>query len=771
MKFRSHINEKAVYRGINSAVLACVCLFTPEALLGFSSVTFGNVIVMGVVLAFLSGMFFLKTRGRILCLLTVSVVFGVSMAVIGMETGIAFLRSYLQWCSGSKIPNPEWLPGCQLTQTALLTAVCYLFQTVSERFILLRGGLACGCVGVMLGCLFLRKEVSKYEVAFLILYAIIVYVEWLQKHWKKTRSGGLKEQMVWISPFLAIYLLLLTFMPVSETPYGWEWARKIGHHFKETFLIVSQNLLRGGREDFGVSLSGFSEEGGLGDGFRNDDHEVMGLQGQGTLVTNVYLTGKVYDRFDGRQWFQGKQDEERERIVDTMETLYAVRRLDSKYQKDYLYETKLKIRYEFFNTRYVFAPLKMKAIQSSQSDFSYVYEGSDLRLPKQKGYGTEYEVDFFQLNMGEELFEHLLQTRQEPNEQVWEYIAGEYEEALGRKMTLQMLEEHRKRIYDDYLEEIRLSQETRGYLDHMIGDARTDMEKLQAIERELSSFTYTSMPGKLPESIGSAEEFLEYFLLESKEGYCTYFATAFVLLARAEGIPARYAQGFCVPMGESGFATVLSNMAHSWPEVYMEGVGWIPFEPTPGYGRLRYTPWKVRNRNEVLSYEEEEELDEEEEEIVVSVDQEPDVVPEEEENTARMWFIRLLALGIPALLTGYGLVLLLDYLLCACKYKKMGTEEKFKTQVRRNIRILSWLGLVRGNRETLQEMCERGKSVMGEAPLQFIEDYESVIYGDKHVGEELLESVKESQGQLLGLVREEKGWRYGYYWLKLWLVR
>lgn len=308
-------------------------------------------------------------------------------------------------------------------------------------------------------------------------------------------------------------------------------------------------------------------------------------------------------------------------------------------------------------------------------------------------------------------------------------------------------------------------------MDHMIGDARTDMEKLQAIERELSSFTYTSMPGKLPESIGSAEEFLEYFLLESKEGYCTYFATAFVLLARAEGIPARYAQGFCVPMGESGFATVLSNMAHSWPEVYMEGVGWIPFEPTPGYGRLRYTPWKVRNRNEVLSYEEEEELDEEEEEIVVSVDQEPDVVPEEEENTARMWFIRLLALGIPALLTGYGLVLLLDYLLCACKYKKMGTEEKFKTQVRRNIRILSWLGLVRGNRETLQEMCERGKSVMGEAPLQFIEDYESVIYGDKHVGEELLESVKESQGQLLGLVREEKGWRYGYYWLKLWLVR
>lgn len=36
---------------------------------------------------------------------------------------------------------------------------------------------------------------------------------------------------------------------------------------------------------------------------------------------------------------------------------------------------------------------------------------------------------------------------------------------------------------------------------------------------------------------------------------------------------------------------VLSNSAHSWVEAYMEGIGWIPFEPTPEFYEGRYTPW------------------------------------------------------------------------------------------------------------------------------------------------------------------------------------
>lgn len=98
------------------------------------------------------------------------------------------------------------------------------------------------------------------------------------------------------------------------------------------------------------------------------------------------------------------------------------------------------------------------------------------------------------------------------------------------------------------------------------------------MEKELSSYTYTKNPGKLPDSIINQEDFLDYFLLESQKGYCSYFATAFVLMARAEGIPARYVEGFCVPVTTNKKMTVTANMAHAWPEVYIEGIGWLPFD-------------------------------------------------------------------------------------------------------------------------------------------------------------------------------------------------
>lgn len=767
MNIRHHINEKAVYRAVNTGILACICLFTPEALLGFSAVTVWNFLVLGIVTAFFVSVSFLKARGRVLCVLTAFVGIGISAAVIGRETSIAFLGAYLQWCSGSRIAQAEWLKGCQLMQTAAVAAGCYLVQMLSERLRMLRMGLAWGCILVLAVCLFARVELSQDIVAFMILYVIVVYVEWLQERWKKSRSGGFKEQMVWLSPFLALYVLVLSRMPAPTAPYDWQWAKQIGHQIKESFLIASQNFMRGGREDFGVSFSGFSGDGELGEGFEDDAHEVMQVQGQGSLVTNVYLIGKVYDTFDGKQWVQNYHENHQERFLDTMETLYAVRRLDGRNLKDYLSETELKIRYEFFNTRYLFAPLKAEHIRSEAPGLEYTFEGGDLLLPKTQGYGTEYYVRYYQLNMGEELFDQLLDAEQEADAQLWENIAGEYEEALGRKAASEAMEAHRQRIYDYYLDEAAVSEDVERYLEAVTEGAVTDMEKLQAIEKELSSYTYTNMPGKMPDSVTNASEFLDYFLLESKTGYCAYFATAFVLLARLEGIPARYAQGFCVPVEGSGYTAVLSNMAHAWPEVYMEGVGWIPFEPTPGYRELRYTPWKVKDRNAVIFYEEEEEEDEEDEEELLTEDSERDIMPGAagEENGSRV--IWLFALGVPALITGYLLVLASEYLLCAYRYQRMDQEGKFKTEVRKNIRVLAWLGLVRGSRETLQEMRRRGMEMLGGMQLRFIEDYESVVYGDKQVGEEMMGGVKEEREQLMALVRREKKLAYMFYRMKL----
>ncbi len=71
--------------------------------------------------------------------------------------------------------------------------------------------------------------------------------------------------------------------------------------------------------------------------------------------------------------------------------------------------------------------------------------------------------------------------------------------------------------------------------------------------------------------------------LVTKVGYCTQFATAMVMLARADGIPARFAVGFLPGTEGSGDVYhVVRSDAHAWPELWFPGLGWTRFEPTPG---------------------------------------------------------------------------------------------------------------------------------------------------------------------------------------------
>lgn len=76
--------------------------------------------------------------------------------------------------------------------------------------------------------------------------------------------------------------------------------------------------------------------------------------------------------------------------------------------------------------------------------------------------------------------------------------------------------------------------------------------------------------------------FLDSFLFEGGSGYCVHFTTAFIVLARLNGIPARYASGFLVNIPrESGEASVSGLLSHAWPEIYDGEAGWRTIEATP----------------------------------------------------------------------------------------------------------------------------------------------------------------------------------------------
>jgi transglutaminase-like putative cysteine protease len=75
---------------------------------------------------------------------------------------------------------------------------------------------------------------------------------------------------------------------------------------------------------------------------------------------------------------------------------------------------------------------------------------------------------------------------------------------------------------------------------------------------------------------------VDEFLFDYKEGYCEHFSSAFVVLMRAAGIPARvvtgYVGGYRNPIG--GYWQVRRSDAHAWAEVWLAGRGWVRFDPT-----------------------------------------------------------------------------------------------------------------------------------------------------------------------------------------------
>lgn len=108
--------------------------------------------------------------------------------------------------------------------------------------------------------------------------------------------------------------------------------------------------------------------------------------------------------------------------------------------------------------------------------------------------------------------------------------------------------------------------------------ATTPYDKAVALEQYLRTFTYNDQIEAPPPGVDA----VDYFLFDVQAGYCDYYASAFAVMARALGIPARVSAGYSQGTynAEVGAYRVLESNGHSWPEVYFPQYGWIEFEPT-----------------------------------------------------------------------------------------------------------------------------------------------------------------------------------------------
>jgi hypothetical protein len=366
---------------------------------------------------------------------------------------------------------------------------------------------------------------------------------------EKTKRNNNARFMIILS-FIAAFVLIFTY---PQTDY-----KRIAF-FEETRVMVN---------DMAYNILGIDLDGNSG----TDDDETQRQEasvGVGTgkvgQVDELYYNDKVVGKYttiaNGNiqyiSLFKARDfaDNNWERWLDTRE-------------RDYSYES---AAFEFAN-----ALIKKKSISLNEDELQLAKRFKMYSPSFTDNYGSHPQFDGpykFYIKNGN------LSAYQEMGELMKKYRTNAVFQSYDNFVKQSYLDvpAEDRMVVEDLFGKIELSDMTDkiDYINYVVGYLR-------------GNYKYTMKPGKVPEG----RSVVDYFLKESKKGYCTYFATSAAIILRSAGIPTRYCAGYVVDTrlldstDEEKYQTfeVSDNSAHAWVEVYIDGYGWAVVDPTPGYG-------------------------------------------------------------------------------------------------------------------------------------------------------------------------------------------
>lgn len=261
----------------------------------------------------------------------------------------------------------------------------------------------------------------------------------------------------------------------------------------------------------------------------------------------LHLRGTALDHYDGRVWSQTERDRRQDAAGGFTFPLEA-NRMPSR---------------DAPRMEMVLEPIDPPVLFFPPNAVGIKLRTPDVLLPSQQIYSVRGPEGEFRYHAPDErgiAYEVYLSTRGEP--------------------TFTRLD---PRDRDRYLQLPDVSDATKALASTWVSGIGTTFEKAKAIERHLQNdFTYSLPSGTSSDSANAAQP-LEHFLHTSKRGHCEFFSTAMTVMLRTQGIPARNITGFAGGQYNrfGGFYAVRQMDAHSWVEAYVDGVGWVTFDPTP----------------------------------------------------------------------------------------------------------------------------------------------------------------------------------------------
>ena len=466
-------------------------------------------------------------------------------------------------------------------------------------------------------------DVSKAVVAICLFYLVSILIEGYGiLYARKAGKQEKKESILYLAPICLLLAVFSITLPSKAEPLQWMAVKYVYHSMRDQIDNWRTDLeyyFSKHESIFMISMTGYSENGGelrnkTGELIQND-RVALNVSGYSKNKA-VYLMGSVSNVYDGSGWQSSHSYlvGQEEYKLDYLELVYALARqnVDSLENNLFVERSSLTVELNNIRTKTFFYPLKTCWYEFRTKKSKLNTAEAAISLPKAKGRGASYKQTFYEMNLESDAFRKLLRDTDQFSYDVPAVFRQDSLEWLDNNVLDQdntkdldkvmgfygIMKVRSKMIHENYTElPEELPQRVRNLALRITENYDTTYDKLKAIEAFLQNYSYTLSPKVAPEG----QDFIDYFLFDSGEGYCTSYATAMAVLGRCIGIPTRYVEGYIVRFdhkSENGMYPVRNSQAHAWAEAYLEGVGWIPFEATAKFYPERYTKWPEPQKDE-----------------------------------------------------------------------------------------------------------------------------------------------------------------------------
>lgn len=630
----------------------------------------------------------------------------------------------------------------------LLCVVCFSVCSLIvgyflEKWQLFRRVAGCLLVAGLLAAMVRQWEISRITVALTFFMILLFLVEEIQRNWKKSGYSDLQSHVALTSPMLLVLCISITFFPAPKEPYDWAFVEKMYAQVEYYVNRVASTFINTSEE---YSTAGFSEGTTFSGTLKKSKQKVYRVSANKNYVNNVHMIGSISEDFDGEKWKPDTaKQEDSFREMDTIETVCAVKRYAG--SKSYIYMRNVNLRYKsyYHNTNYMFAPAKTRVHKVFLNNPAYHEEKNRLLTNQKLKYGDTYTVSSFVLNYEQEQLQDILTHADKIEKSEWENVVNSESVSDLDAFSYDAYQKYQKSIYKECCDKVGVSDQVATVLKKIQSDSTDRYTCAKKLESFLKGFEYTTNPGDMPESVKDGKSFLDYFVLKSRKGYCTYYATAFVLMARELGMPARYVQGYYTDRNISKDVDITQSQAHAWPEVYFDHVGWISFEPTPGY--FMENGWEVqRKAGEEMRGEGS---------ASVKLDK-GKVKKKSSFGKVLVANLDVMIFAVLSALLFFAFCLCINRVLSRWKYKHLCREAKLRHLLEENLKLLGKYGCPIQMGETLSEYQSRLSREIAELDVHFLTYYEEWLYADIPVDMSWILPAEETHKMLKQRIRKKR---------------